>query len=197
MTQTILLLDVMGTLVSEPFVKEIPEFLGLSLDELRARQNRPVFHEFERGAIDEASYAARYFLDGPLEDVAGMRRTLREGTRLLPGVEATLERLKAAGVPTYALSNYSVWFEEIDAATGLSRYLEWKFVSCKTGVRKPDPEAYLGPARTLGVPPEACLFVDDRDYNVEAAREVGMRAIHRTPELDLGAALEAAGVFAR
>jgi FMN phosphatase YigB (HAD superfamily) len=29
----------------------------------------------------------------------------------------------------------------------------------------------------LGVRPESCVFVDDREANVEAAREFGMRAV--------------------
>jgi putative hydrolase of the HAD superfamily len=48
------------------------------------------------------------------------------------------------------------------------------------GVRKPDPEIYRRTVERLGdgVAAENCLFVDDVEVNVAAARELGMRAIH-------------------
>jgi putative hydrolase of the HAD superfamily len=50
-------------------------------------------------------------------------------------------------------------------------------VSGVVGIAKPDPRAYLLAAERLGLPPEACVFIDDAPRNVEAAREVGMTAI--------------------
>jgi putative hydrolase of the HAD superfamily len=55
---------------------------------------------------------------------------------------------------------------------------EWFSVllsSATTGFPKPDPRAYLAAATALGLPPEACAFVDDLPDNVEAARLLGMR----------------------
>jgi putative hydrolase of the HAD superfamily len=47
------------------------------------------------------------------------------------------------------------------------------------GMRKPDAAIYkLTLERLGGVPAEECLFVDDSDVNVEAARELGMTAVH-------------------
>jgi rhodanese-related sulfurtransferase len=55
-------------------------------------------------------------------------------------------------------------------------------------VRKPDAEAFRVAARGLGLEPEACVFVDDLATNVEAAREVGMRAVlHQEPALTIEA----------
>lgn len=48
--------------------------------------------------------------------------------------------------------------------------------SAEVGLAKPDPAIYRLAVETFGVEPAACLFVDDRPENVEAAREVGMRA---------------------
>jgi HAD superfamily hydrolase (TIGR01509 family) len=89
-----------------------------------------------------------------------------------------LAELKAGGVAMYALSNYPPWYEMIDERLKLSRYLELRFVSCRTGVRKPAPEAYLGPCRALGRAPAECLFIDDRATNCDAARAQGLHALH-------------------
>ena len=77
----------------------------------------------------------------------------------------------------HTLSNYPSWYQTIEERLGLSRYLPWTFVSCKTGVRKPDPAAFLGPAQALALPPEACLFIDDRGSNCKGAAAVGMQAL--------------------
>ena len=47
------------------------------------------------------------------------------------------------------------------------------------GMRKPDREIYDLTLERLGGPaPEECLFVDDTDVNCDAARELGMSAVH-------------------
>jgi putative hydrolase of the HAD superfamily len=48
--------------------------------------------------------------------------------------------------------------------------------SCDIGVAKPDRRAYEIAADRLGAEPGDCLFVDDSEANVLAAREAGMRA---------------------
>jgi putative hydrolase of the HAD superfamily len=54
--------------------------------------------------------------------------------------------------------------------------------SCEIGVAKPDRAAYEIVAGRLGVEPRDCLFIDDNEANVFAAREAGMRAeVFRDP----------------
>jgi FMN phosphatase YigB (HAD superfamily) len=71
-------------------------------------------------------------------------------------------------------------------------------VSAEVGVAKPAARIFQLAAERLGVAPAACVFVDDWDQNVEAAREVGMRAVlHRVDQgHDLRAQLAAVGVRA-
>ena len=42
------------------------------------------------------------------------------------------------------------------------------------GMRKPEPEIYALTLARLGLPGEACAFVDDLEVNVIAARDAGM-----------------------
>ena len=69
-------------------------------------------------------------------------------------------------------------------------------VSAEVGMAKPRPEIFQLAASRLGVPPEACVFVDDWDQNVDAARAVGMQAVlHRVDKGDdLRGQLTAVGV---
>jgi len=48
------------------------------------------------------------------------------------------------------------------------------------GVAKPDPEIFLHAARSVGAPPQACVFTDDFSKYAAAACELGMHAFHFT-----------------
>jgi putative hydrolase of the HAD superfamily len=51
------------------------------------------------------------------------------------------------------------------------------FLSYRLGVMKPEPAFYSQVLAGLARPAEACVFIDDREENVEAARRLGMRGI--------------------
>lgn len=190
----ILLLDVMETLINEPFFETVPKFFGMTLEELLAVKDPYSWREFEYGRIDEATYIRSFFKDGRPVDAAQIRACMSASYRWLDGVEELLGELKAKNIPMYALSNYSPWYLLIEEKLKLSRFLDWRFVSCLTGHRKPEPEAYLGPARALNVPTSECVFVDDRQKNVDAALAVGMRGFVRPKSIaDFRAALASLG----
>lgn len=68
--------------------------------------------------------------------------------------------------------------------------------SAEVGIAKPDPAVYRLAAQRLDVPPEACVFVDDSEVNVQAAETVGMRGVFFRIDRgdDLRAQLAAQGV---
>ena len=173
----VLLLDVMGTLVRDPFYDVVPEFFGMSLDELIAVKHPNAWVRFERDHIDEPQMLAEFFADGRAYDHAGLVTTMKGAYDWLPGIEALLESLSAAGVEMHTLSNYPCWYRYIEDSLTLSRWVRWTFVSCKTGLRKPEPAAYRQALAALGVPPGDAIFVDDREDNCAAARAEGIDAI--------------------
>jgi HAD superfamily hydrolase (TIGR01509 family) len=59
----------------------------------------------------------------------------------------------------------------------LGNWFDVVVVSGEVGLVKPDPEIYRLTAERLGVAPEACVFIDDRENYAEGARAVGMQAI--------------------
>lgn len=71
---------------------------------------------------------------------------------------------------------------------------QWKFddafdvmiISAEVGIVKPDARIYQHALETLQVEPSASVFIDDFIENVEAARSMGMHAIHfQNPEQSL------------
>lgn len=90
-------------------------------------------------------------------------------------------RLQAAGIRTGILSNLGDAMESGVRAhcTWLEAFHHHTF-SHRLGTAKPDPAIYAHAAQGLGVPPEAVLFIDDRQDNIEAARNAGMQAVQYT-----------------
>jgi HAD superfamily hydrolase (TIGR01509 family) len=167
----------MGTLVYDPFFAIVPAYFGMTLDTLLREKHPTAWIEFELGRVDEATFLPQFFRDQRAYDHAGLKEAMRKGYAWLDGIEPLLAELRTAGVPMHALSNYATWYRMIEQRLGLGRYVAWSFVSCETGFRKPDPQAYLHAATVLGVDVAQCLFVDDRESNCAGARAVGMGAI--------------------
>ena len=89
-----------------------------------------------------------------------------------------LRRLKAAGVPCYALTN-------METQTFPLRVKRFPFMSWFDGavvsgfeeVVKPEREIFERLLKRFNLAPESTLFVDDSPRNVCAARELGIRAV--------------------
>jgi len=68
------------------------------------------------------------------------------------------------------------------------------FSSCYLGMRKPDREIYELALKITQCEPAECVMVDDRELNLECAKEMGMHTIQFKEVKQLGADLAALGV---
>lgn len=185
----ILLWDVMGTLVHDPFFDEMPRFFGMSFDAMLAAKHPTAWVEFEVGRRSESEFLDDFFADRRDFDHGGFVKAVRTGYRWLPGMEGLLGELRDGGCTMHAFSNYPVWYELIEQRLGLSRFLQWTFVSCRTGLRKPDPAAYVRVLEELGIPAAQLTLVDDRESNCAAARRGGIDAMRFEGESSIRAYL--------
>jgi FMN phosphatase YigB (HAD superfamily) len=192
----VILWDVMDTLVVDPFRHVMPAFFGMTLAEMLAQKHPSNWGRFEKSELTEAEFLPAFFADGRPFDCEGFKACVRGSYAWIEGIEALLAALSARGVEMHALSNYPEWYGWIEERLELSRYVRWTFVSCRTGLRKPDPTAYEHAARQLGRAPEELLFIDDRRANCDAARSIGMSAIHFQGDVaELERALAGAGLL--
>lgn len=61
--------------------------------------------------------------------------------------------------------------------------VETFIASCEEGIKKPDLKIYEIALKRLNLLPGACVFVDDKRVNIEAAEKLGIRGIvFQTPE---------------
>jgi putative hydrolase of the HAD superfamily len=136
----------------------------------RFETGRMTQEEFER----DLAAALSQGLDRPI-DAQGLIGRMVSDLRLdAPMIEA-IRTLRKAGVPTALLSNS--WGVEYYPHDVMNEVFDEVVISGRVGLRKPDPEIFRLTARGLGLAPEACVFVDDLRWNVEAAEAVGMHGV--------------------
>jgi 2-haloacid dehalogenase len=115
----------------------------------------------------------------------------------VPGAVAVLADLRAAGVPLYALTNWSA--ETFTVTRGRFEFLDWfggVVVSGEERVIKPDQRIFRVLIDRFGLDPETTLFVDDSEANVAAARALGFDAVRFTGPERLRRDLEARRLLA-
>jgi len=112
----------------------------------------------------------------------------------IPGTVAILERLEAAGVPLYAITNFAGDTFRIAQATYpfLTRFRD-VVVSGDEKVLKPDRRIFDILAERNGLEHGRLVFIDDSEKNVAGAREAGLKAIHFTGPEALAEELRAFG----
>jgi 2-haloacid dehalogenase len=116
----------------------------------------------------------------------------------LPGTVEVLAELRAAGVPLYALTNWSA--ETFAITRGRFEWLDWfdgLLVSGEERMTKPDPAFFRLLLDRVGLDPGATVFVDDSEANVAAARELGIDAVRFTGPDRLRRELSARRILAR
>jgi 2-haloacid dehalogenase len=92
----------------------------------------------------------------------------------IEGSAALLAELDTAGVPLFALTNWSTeTFPIAQERFGFLRRFRDIVVSGREGVAKPDPRLFEIAVRRFGVAPSRCLYVDDSEANVEVAARLG------------------------
>ncbi|MGH7157041.1 MAG: HAD family hydrolase [Candidatus Saccharimonadales bacterium] len=76
------------------------------------------------------------------------------------------------------LSNIAMpdWFREHFSEQELSLFDDI-LLSSEVGMVKPEPEIFRLSAKRLKVEPSECVFIDDREPNIEVAKSLGMEGI--------------------
>ena len=83
---------------------------------------------------------------------------------------------RAHGIRTGLVSNS--WGVDRYDRVLLAELFDGVVISAEVGYRKPAPEIYALGARSVGLDPGACVYVDDLPGNLKPARELGMTTLH-------------------
>jgi 2-haloacid dehalogenase len=115
----------------------------------------------------------------------------------IPGTGAIVERLRAAGVPLFQLTNMPLdVYEARVAAWPILQGFDGAIVSGGEKVVKPSPDIFGLLTSRFGLVPAETLFVDDSLANVHGAESAGFAAHHFTDAAALERVLVERGVLA-
>ena len=120
-----------------------------------------------------ASVLERWNCAGQLHEVLQILTTIEIYDDVLDAVQA----LRLAGMPCHLATN-----QQAHRARHMSEvmaYLELfyrEFYSCYLGAAKPEAAYFSTILRELDLPEQSVLFLDDREENVAAANQAGLRA---------------------
>ena len=98
---------------------------------------------------------------------------------------AAVVKIRQAGFKTALCSNS--WGLGIYPFDRFPEMFDVVVISGEVGMRKPNRDIFELTLEKLGLPGEACVFVDDHPGHLKGATEVGMQTVlHRDPEQSLG-----------
>jgi putative hydrolase of the HAD superfamily len=171
------------------------EQLGRGMQRVSERDGEYPLFRLERGEVTERDFLED--LAWGLEEELDHRPTLHRFREIyfeaLHANEPILElmrELRDRGFRMAILTNNVREWEELwRSKLPLDEIFELIVDSAWVGMRKPEPEIYLLTIERLnaGLAPSECLFLDDNEQNVDAARELGMLAIQfRSNEQAIG-----------
>ena len=91
-----------------------------------------------------------------------------------------IDRAREAGCKLAILSNELDLFYGAEFRSKLPFLGDFDVIhdATYTNILKPDPRAYGDCLDALGLPPQACVFVDDQARNIAGAQRVGLQTVH-------------------
>jgi putative hydrolase of the HAD superfamily len=161
------------------------EALGKAMQAAAERNGAYPLFELEKGNMTEADFLE--LLRDNLEPELGHRPELHRFREIyfdaLEPNEPMIELMRDLQRREYRMAlltnNVREWEPLWRTMLPVDEIFELIVDSAFVGMRKPEPEIYeLTVERIGGVSAAECVFVDDTEVNCDAARELGMAAVH-------------------
>lgn len=163
------------------FLLQARSYSSLSLEDLFSALKGSVgtMRDYETGLITSENFYARICSTCRLS--ASRDDFIEAYTRIFTPIPSTFRLIRELR-PHYKLgllSNTNEWhFEYGIKPVEVFPLFDTVTLSYEVKAMKPAPEIYIDALGKLGVPAEQCVYIDDLEENVIAARELGMHAVH-------------------
>ncbi|MBR6770984.1 MAG: HAD family phosphatase [Lachnospiraceae bacterium] len=183
MIQTIIF-DI-GNVLAEFAWRQYFQAYGYSAEVLKriaaATVGSRLWGEYDRGVLSDEEMIESFVQNDP-----GIEKELRESLKNVKGMVVRYEyavpwvkELKERGYQVLVLSNFGrKAYEECKEALDFMEYMDGGILSWQVKVIKPEPEIYQLLIEKYSLIPENCVFLDDLEENLEAARKFGIHTIH-------------------
>jgi putative hydrolase of the HAD superfamily len=146
------------------------------------QEDSPI-HALERGEVSDAEFeqtlaALLVGQDGGAVAADGLLRRMFAASRVQAEMLDLIRELRADGVRIGLLSNSWGGGEDSYPRDILDELFDAVVISAQVGMRKPEERIFLLAADELGLAPARCVFVDDMEGNIAAARALGFGVVH-------------------
>lgn len=176
--------------------------LGMDEETVRAVADATVhtsdWDEADRGALSDEELLTGFIRKAPAYE-AQIRNFWEHVNRAIypfPYVGEWMRTLKDKGYRLYILSNYGAWTyaKTKEQSLGFLKDVDGALFSFEVKQIKPEPEIYHSLLERFHLRAEECVFLDDRQNNVDGAIACGISAIRFTGYEDARQKLKEYGV---
>ena len=167
-----------------------PEALGSAMQRIADADGKHPLYELEKGHVSEAEFLGRLRSElvadlGHEPEMHGFKEIYFEALAPNEAMIALMRRLRDDGLRMALLTNnVREWEPYWRPMLPVDEIFELVVDSAFVGMRKPEPEIYeltlerLREREADGLAGDECVFVDDIEVNVDAARALGMHGVH-------------------
>lgn len=155
------------------------------------------WNQFDKGALSEEALL-QIFIDNDPEIEELIRRmfeNVSDTIETFDYTQAWIRDLKARGYRVLILSNFSEKaYRECGEKLSFVEEADGAVISYREKLIKPDQEIYELLIDRYGLTPAECVFLDDRQENIDGAKRAGMHGIVFTTKVAAGRELKKLGV---
>jgi putative hydrolase of the HAD superfamily len=197
---TTLFFDIGGVILTngwdQPSRRHAAETFSLGWDNFEHRHQQAV-DAFETGRMGIDEYIAIVVFDQPRAFAADVfKKFMFDQSQEMPDSRKFVDQF--ARLPQYLVAAINNEGREVNAYRiakfDLTRTFSMFFSSCYVGIRKPAPEIFRLALDVTQRKSGESIFVDDREENLEGARQVGIAAIQFKNVAQLDSDLRSMGV---
>lgn len=140
----------------------------------------PLWEESDRGALSTEELVEGFVKNNPAykEQIVRAHRQVGDSIELFPYVIDWMADLKERGYRLYILSNYAEYtYQQTEDKMAFLPFMDGAVFSYECKYIKPEKEIYAYLCEKYHLNPDECVFLDDRQSNIDGAVQAGMKGI--------------------
>ncbi len=159
--------------------KHLEPILKIKDDKIHELLKGQNFIDLMEGKISEEEYLNNIISKNNLKvNLDELKKAIRKNFQEIEGTREIIEKLKDKGFKLGLLSVHSKeWIDHCEKQFDFHKLFHSTLYSFEVSVCKPDKKAYHLILEKLKAKPEECLFIDDSEKNIEAAKNIGLKTI--------------------
>lgn len=163
--------------------KDCTGIFGMTAEQIMVHieKTKPIFRKCNKGIIDEKIFWKEFSEALGRPDVENCAEKYREIYRskltFFSEMFDLVKELKEAGIKTAVFSNILVFQADIIRENKGYECFDVEILSYLEGMEKPEPEFYALALKKVGFNPEECIFIDDKEKNLEPAKNLGIYTV--------------------